>query len=93
MLSDTPLNNKSPSKAVRTWLTALEYIAGEISPVPFQTWLTGTTGAFDGDTFTVVCPNLFTVEVLSDKYADVIRAAVIRATGNDGVKITFRTPK
>ncbi|KIL35730.1 hypothetical protein SD70_31950 [Gordoniibacillus kamchatkensis] len=74
----------------KSWLQALEYIAEEIPPVPFQTWLTGTTGAYDGETFVVSCPNLFTVEVLSDKYADVIHAAVKRATGNDGVKIAFQ---
>ncbi|MDQ1912314.1 DnaA N-terminal domain-containing protein [Paenibacillus sp. GD4] len=76
--------------AAKLWIQALNFIAGEVDTVPFQTWFKDTYAEYDGESFVIVCPTAFAREWLSEKYCEVILSAVKQATGNDAVTLTIR---
>jgi hypothetical protein len=87
--------NEIPYKHQRMelWEQALEIIARAIEPAQYKTWFNETTATYDGDTFIINCPNDFSKEWLYSHYSTVILKSVEQVTGNDKVKIGFRSVK
>ncbi|WP_241654772.1 DnaA N-terminal domain-containing protein [Sporolactobacillus shoreae] len=66
-------------------------IAGTIKPAQYKTWFNQTSATYDGDTFIINCPNDFSKEWLYSQYSNIILKAVEQVTGNDKVKIGYRS--
>lgn len=79
------------SEQMEIWDKALKMIAGTIKPAAYMTWFDKTTATYDGELFLVTCANSFAKDWLYEHYAHVILEAVEKVTGNDKVKIGFRS--
>jgi chromosomal replication initiation ATPase DnaA len=73
------------------WEQALDIIARTTEPKAFMTWFKDTTATYDGETFFIDCTTAFAKEWLYSRYWNVILSTVEQVTGNDTVKVAFRT--
>ncbi|MFB5762354.1 DnaA N-terminal domain-containing protein [Paenibacillus medicaginis] len=79
--------------ATELWLQALETVKKTVEPIQFQTWFKETSATFDGEIFVIICPTSFGKEWLCSRYSNVVLSAVELATGNNAIKISFRSLK